>query len=395
MARQDAYSWDSCRLRASQAFDNPYLAKLLSWARECSVTRVRANADTPQDAERARDAGAVGIGLCRTEHMFFAKDRLPQVRSMILASTLADRERALAALLPMQQADFEELFRAMAGLPVTIRLIDPPLHEFLPNELAARDELDRARTHDPQSVPRLQEVLARVQQLSESNPMMGLRGCRLGIIHPEILVMQIKAILQAALRVKAEGMVVLPEIMVPLIACVEEVRHLRKLIENTAAVVFRREGRRITYRVGTMIELPRAAVCAGEIAQEVDFISFGTNDLTQMTFGFSRDDSHKYLDPYLELGILKQNPFLTIDREGVGSLLQMAIFKATTANPKIKLGVCGEHGGDPASIAFFEEIGIDYVSCSPARIPIAQLSAAHTSLARGTTETMRSVQRAS
>jgi pyruvate,orthophosphate dikinase len=386
-------------VRASQAFDNPYLAKLLSWARECSVTGVRANADTPQDAERARDAGAVGIGLCRTEHMFFAKDRLSQVRSMILASTLADRERALASLLPMQQADFEELFRAMAGLPVTIRLIDPPLHEFLPNELTARDELDRARMHDPQSVPRLQEILARVQQLSESNPMMGLRGCRLGIIHPEILVMQVKAILQAALRVKAEGIVVLPEIMVPLIACVEEVRHLRKLIEHTAADVFHHEGRRIAYRIGTMIELPRAAVCAGEIAREVDFISFGTNDLTQMTFGFSRDDSHKYLDAYLELGILKQNPFLTIDREGVGSLLQMAICKATTANPKIKLGVCGEHGGDPASIAFFEEIGIDYVSCSPARLPIAQLSAAHTSLARGTvghqTETMQSVQRAS
>jgi pyruvate,orthophosphate dikinase len=318
---------------------------------------------------------------------------------MILASTLADREHALASLLPMQQADFEELFRAMAGLPVTIRLIDPPLHEFLPSELAAKEELDRARTDDPQSLPRLQEVLARVQQLSESNPMMGLRGCRLGIIHPEILVMQIKAILQAALQVKAEGIVVLPEIMVPLIACVEEVRHLRKLIENTAVEVFRQQGRRIAYRIGTMIELPRAALCAGEIAQEVDFISFGTNDLTQMTFGFSRDDSHKYLDSYLELGILRQNPFLTIDREGVGALLKMAISKATTANPKIKLGVCGEHGGDPASIAFFEEIGVDYVSCSPARIPIAQLSAAHTSLAGATvsqqTETMRSVQRAS
>ena len=341
-----------------------------------------ANADTPQDAERAREAGATGIGLCRTEHMFFAKERLAQVRSMILASTLEDRERALAALLPMQRADFEELFRAMAGLPVTIRLIDPPLHEFLPTELAARDELARARREEPQSVHRLQEVLTRVQQLSESNPMLGLRGCRLGIIHPEIIVMQITAILQAALRVDAEGIAVLPEIMLPLVACAEEVRHLRKLIEKTAANVFHQEGRRIGYRVGTMIELPRAAVCAGEIAQEVDFMSFGTNDLTQMTFGFSRDDAHKYLDTYLTLGILKHNPFLTIDREGVGSLIELAIRRALAANPAIKLGVCGEHGGDPASIAFFEEVGLDYISCSPARIPIAQLSAAHTSLAR-------------
>jgi len=370
------------RLQESEAFDNPYLTRLLFWARECSAIRVWANADTPQDAQRARDAGATGIGLCRTEHMFFAKDRLPQVRSMILASTLEERERALAALLPMQRADFEELFRAMAGLPVTIRLIDPPLHEFLPTELAARDELARARREEPQSVRRLQEVLTRVQQLSESNPMLGLRGCRLGIIHPEIIVMQITAILQAALRVDAEGIAVLPEIMLPLVACVEEVRHLRKLIEKTAANVFHQQGRRIGYRVGTMIELPRAAVCAGEIAQEVDFMSFGTNDLTQMTFGFSRDDAHKYLDTYLSLGILKHNPFLTIDREGVGSLIEFAIRKAIAANPAIKLGICGEHGGDPASIAFFEEIGLDYISCSPARIPIAQLSAAHTSLAR-------------
>jgi pyruvate, orthophosphate dikinase len=370
------------RLQESESFDNPYLTRLLLWARECSAIRVWANADTPQDAERAREAGATGIGLCRTEHMFFAKDRLPQVRSMILASTLDQRERALAAILPMQRADFEELFRAMPGLPVTIRLIDPPLHEFLPTELAARDELARARREEPQSVRRLEEVLTRVQQLSESNPMLGLRGCRLGIIHPEIIVMQITAILQAALRVDAEGVAVLPEIMLPLVACVEEVRHLRNLIEETAANLFHQEGRRIGYRVGTMIELPRAAVCAGEIAQEVDFMSFGTNDLTQMTFGFSRDDAHKYLDTYLTLGILKHNPFLTIDREGVGSLIELAIRKAIAANPAIKLGICGEHGGDPASIAFFEEIGLDYISCSPARIPIAQLSAAHTSLAR-------------
>jgi pyruvate,orthophosphate dikinase len=371
-------------LRGSESFDNPHLTKLLSWARECSTTKVRANADTPQDAMRARDASAVGIGLCRTEHMFFAKERLAHIRSMILASTLAAREEALALLLPVQQSDFEALFHAMPGLPVTIRLIDPPLHEFLPSEMAVRDELAQARLRETgsQEVVQLEELLTRVQQLSESNPMLGLRGCRLGIVHPEILVMQIKAILQAALRVKGEGVEVLPEIMVPLVACVEEVRHLRKLIEDTASAVFHQQGRRIDYRIGVMIELPRAAVCAEEIAREVDFMSFGTNDLTQLTFGFSRDDAHKYLDAYLELGILKHNPFLTIDREGVGSLIEMAVGRARAANPKIKIGICGEHGGDPASITFFESVGVDYVSCSPARIPIAQLSAAQTSLAR-------------
>jgi pyruvate,orthophosphate dikinase len=375
-------------LRGSESFDNPHLTKLLSWARECSITKVRANADTPQDATRSRAANAVGIGLCRTEHMFFAKDRLAHIRSMILASTLAAREDALASLLPVQQSDFEALFHAMAGLPVTIRLIDPPLHEFLPSEMTVREELAQARLRQtgPQEAAQLEELLTRVQQLSESNPMLGLRGCRLGIVYPEILVMQIKAILQAALRVKVEGVEVLPEIMVPLVACVEEVRHLRKLIEDTASVVFQEQDRRVDYRVGVMIELPRAAVCAEEIAREVDFMSFGTNDLTQLTFGFSRDDAHKYLDTYLELGILKSNPFLTIDREGVGALIEMAVTKARTANPKIKIGICGEHGGDPASIAFFESVGVDYVSCSPARIPIAQLSAAQTALVQQSTE---------
>jgi pyruvate,orthophosphate dikinase len=331
----------------------------------------------------------MGIGLCRTEHMFFAKDRLAHIRSMILASTPGAREDALVSLLPVQQADFEELFRAMPGLPVTIRLIDPPLHEFLPTEVAAREELAQARLQgaDAEHIYRLEELLLRVQQLSESNPMMGLRGCRLGIVHPEIIVMQVRAILRAALGVKAEGIAVLPEIMVPLVACVEEVRFLRKLIEATAANVFSQEGRRIAYRVGVMIEVPRAAACADEIAREVDFMSFGTNDLTQLTFGFSRDDAHKYLDTYLELGILKHDPFVTIDRDGVGSLIRMAVRKAREANPDIKIGICGEHGGDPASIAFFEELGVDYVSCSPARLPMAQLSAAHTSIARGPVKT--------
>jgi pyruvate, orthophosphate dikinase len=363
-------------LRANESIANQWLMKLLTWAKEASILIVRANADTPQDAERGRNAGAAGIGLCRTEHMFFAPDRLPHVRSMILASTDETRKRALDWMLPAQQADFEDLFRAMSGLPVTIRLIDPPLHEFLPSEMAVRDELAQARRDKPDVVGQLEGLLTRVRELSESNPMMGLRGCRLGILYPEILRMQVTAILQAAIKVRAEGMVPLPEIMVPLVACVEEIRYLRKVIDNTACEVFRREGDVIAYHVGTMIELPRAAVCAGTIAKEVDFLSFGTNDLTQMTFGFSRDDAQKYLDRYMELGILKQDPFVTIDREGVGSLMRTAIHQARAANKEITIGVCGEHGGDPASIEFLAELGVDYVSCSPARIPIAQLSTA-------------------
>jgi pyruvate, orthophosphate dikinase len=366
------------KLQASESVADIHLDKLLSWARELSVTSVRANADTPQDARRARAAGAAGIGLCRTEHMFFAKDRLPHIRRMILASKPAEREAALNLLLPLQQSDFAELFRAMEGLPVTIRLIDPPLHEFLPTESSLRHEIAEARLRASDSAPvqQLEMLLTRVLQLGEANPMLGLRGCRLGIVHPEIIVMQVTAILRAALEVDAEGIATAPEIMVPLIAGAEEVRHLRELIDKTAASVFHTEGRRLAYKVGAMIELPRAAVCAEEIARQVDFLSFGTNDLTQFTFGFSRDDAHKYLDTYLELGLLQHNPFLTIERTGVGLLMEMGIRKARIGNPKIKIGVCGEHGGDPASIAYFEEIGVEYVSCSPARLPIAQLSVA-------------------
>jgi pyruvate,orthophosphate dikinase len=271
----------------------------------------------------------------------------------------------------------------MSGLPVTIRLIDPPLHEFLPTELAVTMELTHARQQrmSREIIGPLEELLARVQQLSESNPMLGLRGCRLGIVHPEILVMQITAIIQAAIKVEAEGLVPRPEIMIPLVASVEEVRIVRKLIDSTASAIFRKEGLSIAYRVGAMIELPRAAVCAGSIAKELDFLSFGTNDLTQMTFGFSRDDSQKYLDAYRELGILKQDPFVTLDREGVGLLIRLAVHQARAANRGISIGVCGEHGGDPLSIEFFQEIGVDYVSCSPARIAVAQLSAARAGLA--------------
>ena len=368
------------RLRANESATNQWLMKLLAWAKEASVLVVRANADTPPDAERGRNAGAAGIGLCRTEHMFFAPDRLAHVRSMILASTDEARTRALDCMLPAQQADFEDLFRAMPGLPVTIRLIDPPLHEFLPSEMAVRDELAQARRDKPDVVSQLEWLLARVRELSESNPMMGLRGCRLGIVYPEILRMQVTAILQAAIHVRAEGVVPLPEIMVPLVACVEEIRYLRKVIDSTACEVFRRNGEVIAYHVGTMIELPRAAVCAGAIAKEVDFLSFGTNDLTQMTFGFSRDDAQKYLDTYLTLGGPQaQSLHLTIDREGVGTLINWQSVKPRSANPAIKLGICGEHGGDPASIAFwFEKIGQDPILLLPGKeSQSAQLSAAH------------------
>jgi pyruvate,orthophosphate dikinase len=309
--------------------------------------------------------------------MFFASDRLPHVRSMILASNVDDRKKALYKLLPMQQEDFAALFREMSPLPVTIRLLDPPLHEFLPKLDEVRAELELARSkEDAQIVDKLEALLLRVQSLTETNPMMGHRGCRLSITYPEILVMQVTAIFQAALEVGEEGFVVAPEIMVPLVACAEEIRHLRRLIDETAIEVFAKDGRSFDYSVGTMIELPRAAICAGTFADQVSFVSFGTNDLTQMTFGFSRDDARKYLDSYLEQGILPSDPFITIDQEGVGALIETAIRQLKAKNSKIKIGVCGEHGGDPASIAFFKSLGVDYVSCSPARLPVAQLAMA-------------------
>ncbi|HEY0263919.1 MAG TPA: pyruvate, phosphate dikinase [Granulicella sp.] len=357
--------------------DNAELETLLEWARELSSTAVRANADTPQDAVAARKAGAQGIGLCRTEHMFFAADRLPHVRAMILASTLDDRKRALDKLSPMQREDFIELFRSMSPLPVTIRLLDPPLHEFLPSVEEVHDELREAKgRNDTAKIAELEKLRQRVELLAEHNPMMGHRGCRLCITYPEILVMQVTAILEAALAVRDEGVEVVPEIMVPLVACAEEIRWLRHLIDETAIEVFRMTGRSIEYRIGTMIELPRAAVCAATFANEVDFVSFGTNDLTQMTYGFSRDDARKYLDSYIEQGILQADPFMTVDQEGVGALMETAIHQLRAKHPKIKIGVCGEHGGDPVSIAFFKSLGVDYVSCSSARLPVAQLASA-------------------
>jgi pyruvate,orthophosphate dikinase len=357
--------------------ENAALNTLVTWALDLSETEVWANADTPQDAAIARASGAKGIGLCRTEHMFFAPGRLPHIRSMILASNSEDREKTLEALLPMQQEDFEEIFRQMSPLPVTIRLLDPPLHEFLPSREEVNEELVVARSkNDAQKIAEMETLLQRVQMLAEINPMMGHRGCRLSVTYPEILAMQVKAILQAAIKVSVEGFSPRPEIMVPLVACAAEIQLLRRLIDETAAEVFATHGDSIPYNVGTMIELPRAAVCAATFADQISFVSFGTNDLTQMTFGFSRDDARNYLDSYLEQGILQSDPFVTIDQEGVGSLIETAIRQLKSKNPKIKIGVCGEHGGDPASIAFFNSLGVDYVSCSPARLPVAQLAMA-------------------
>jgi pyruvate,orthophosphate dikinase len=371
-------------LHASETEHNA-LHTIIGWAIEQGPITIRANADTPDDALNARTSGALGIGLCRTEHMFFSPERLPHVRTMILASSTEDRKQALSKLLPMQQDDFEELFRSMSSLPVTIRLLDPPLHEFLPSLKETEAELFLAReARDLPAIEQLELLSMRIQGLRETNPMMGHRGCRLSISYPEILEMQVRAILQAALKVAAEGFVPIPEIMVPLVASAEEMRWLRRLIDEVATEVFANHGDSIDYSVGTMIELPRAAVCAGAIAEYASFASFGTNDLTQMTFGFSRDDAGKYIDRYLEEGILKIDPFVTLDREGVGALIEMAIKQMRAVKPGIKIGVCGEHGGDPASIEFFASAGVDYVSCSPARLPVAQIAVAQArGIARG------------
>lgn len=355
----------------------PELDLLLKWALESPTCAVRANADTPVDAASAMDEGAIGIGLCRTEHMFFGTDRLRHVRAMILAKTVEERVAALEILLPMQQQDFEALFRTMSPRPVTIRLLDPPLHEFLPSTEEIDQALAAAREEgDGGLCLALEGQREQIKAMTESNPMMGHRGCRLSLTYPEILQMQVRAILQAALVVAAEGYEPAPEIMAPLVACEQEMQALVEMIHSTAVEVFAESNHVVDYKIGTMIELPRAAVCAGAISKHVSFMSFGTNDLTQMTFGFSRDDARSYLDSYLEQGILKVDPFMTIDREGVGQLMAMAIRSARSVNPNIKIGVCGEHGGDPESIEFFQSLGVDYVSCSPSRLRVAQLASA-------------------
>ncbi len=345
---------------------------LLGWADELRRLRVRANADTPEDAAKAREFGAEGIGLCRTEHMFMAEDRLPLVRAMILASSEDERRTALDKLLPFQQRDFEGILAAMAGLPVTIRLLDPPLHEFLPS-LEEADSEDMAR---------------RIRALRESNPMLGMRGCRLGLVYPEIYEMQVRAIVRAALAVAEKGgEPPLVEIMHPLVGFAEELRRLRRLTLDTASAELEQADRQLEYQIGTMIELPRACVRADEIAGEADFFSFGTNDLTQTTLGFSRDDAEgKFLTHYLENRILAANPFETLDASGVGDLMRIGVERARGVKPDIKLGICGEHGGDARSVAFCHELGLAYVSCSPYRVPLARLAAAQAALAeRGVT----------
>ena len=335
---------------------------------------VRANADTPEDAKAARNFGAKGIGLCRTEHMFFEGDRIKAVREMILADDETGRRRALAKLLPMQRGDFEGLFREMSGLAVTIRLLDPPLHEFVPH-----DEANQKIMAHEMNVP-LGVIKMRVDDLHEFNPMMGHRGCRLGISYPEITEMQTRAIIEAGLNMKASGYDVKAEIMIPLVGTVREFNAQARIIRQTAAAVFAERGEALDYLLGTMIETPRAALIADSIGEQAQFFSFGTNDLTQMTMGFSRDDSGKFLPSYLKDGMYERDPFQSIDQKGVGLLVRMAVEKGRSARPGIKLGVCGEHGGDPASIEFFHRTGLDYVSCSPFRVPIARLAAAQAAI---------------
>jgi pyruvate,orthophosphate dikinase len=353
---------------------------VLSWADEVRRLGVRTNADTPEDAKQAREFGAQGIGLCRTEHMFMQQDRLPHVRAMIMAETREEREGHLAKLLPFQREDFDGIFRAMSGLPVTIRLLDPPLHEFLPNYTEVMVELERLRlTGAPAEVVHEQEQLAaKVKSLAEANPMLGTRGCRLGIQWPEIYAMQVRAIMEAACDVLEEsGEMPHVEIMIPLVGFEQELKLMRELTEKTAAEVLAERGVTVDYTVGTMIEVPRAALTADEIARQADFFSFGTNDLTQTTLAFSRDDAEgKFLTYYLRTDLLRDNPFEKIDQTGVGQLIVMAAQKARAVKPAIKLGICGEHGGEPSSVKFCHRAGLDYVSCSPYRVPLARLAAA-------------------
>lgn len=349
---------------------NPWYKELMRWADQIRRLRVRTNADTPEDASTARRFGAEGIGLCRTEHMFFAPDRIRAMREMILSDTQEERRRALAKLLPMQKGDFIGIFRAMAGYPVTIRLLDPPLHEFLPHTEAELRELS-----EEMGVP-FERLNAKNISLHEFNPMLGHRGCRLGITYPEVYEMQAQAIMEAACELAKERVKVIPEIMIPLVGHVNELRKMREVVESVAERVQREYKVKVPYTIGTMIELPRACVTSDEIATVADFYSFGTNDLTQTVYGLSRDDAGRFLPFYIEKGLLKDDPFITIDQEGVGALMKIAIEKGRKVKKGLKMGICGEHGGEPRSVEFCHNIGLDYVSCSPFRVPIARFAAA-------------------
>jgi pyruvate,orthophosphate dikinase len=362
--------------------DDPDLVKFMAWVDPVRRLKIRANADIPRDAKLARQFGAEGIGLCRTEHMFFAEDRIEHMRTMILSESEKERRAALKKLLPMQRADFAGLFKAMESLPVTIRLLDPPLHEFLPKREDLLVEIQHLEDTKPRSqkLKELRPLLARVEELHETNPMLGLRGCRLGIAFPEITEMQVRAIIEAAVAAKVKGGDPHVEIMIPLIGSIEEMRNQAVIVRRVAEEVFQEKGSKVDYMVGTMIELPRAALTADQIAEEAEFFSFGTNDLTQTTFGISRDDINHFLPAYMKAGIFKQDPFATLDQAGVGQLVQMAATKGRKTRSNIKLGICGEHGGDPESVKFCHKIGLTYVSCSPFRLLTARLAAAQAAL---------------
>ena len=349
-------------------------AKIMELAEKYTKMDVRTNADTPKDAAVARKFGAKGIGLCRTEHMFFEGDRIKAMREMILSKDEEGRREALKKLLPMQRQDFEGIFMAMDGFGVTIRLLDPPLHEFVPHQLATQKELAAEMGLS------IEEVKLACDSLEEFNPMLGHRGCRLGCTYPEITEMQARAIIEAALDAKAKGAKVIPEIMVPLVGIVEELKMQAAIIHQTAEKVFSERNDQIEYKVGTMIEVPRAALTADKIAEVADFFSFGTNDLTQMTFGFSRDDAGKFLKIYQEKGILKNDPFAILDQQGVGQLVRMGTEKGRATKPKLKVGICGEHGGEPSSVKFCASLNMNYVSCSPYRVPIARVAAAQAAI---------------
>ena len=352
-----------------------YYEEFMTWADEARRLRVRTNADTPEDSRVARQFGAEGIGLCRTEHMFFETERIRHIRQMIVSETPEERKEALAKLIKYQREDFIGIFKEMKGLPVTIRLLDPPLHEFLPHGEAAVRDLAEELGVDPDVLQR------KVTQLHELNPMLGHRGCRLGIVYPEITEMQARAIFEAAAQLKKRKIDVLPEVMVPLVGTVEELRHQRAVIDSVAQQVMKETKTQFEYLVGTMIEVPRAALTAGQIAQEAEFFSFGTNDLTQMTFGYSRDDAGKFLPFYVEERILPGDPFQSLDTVGVGRLMEIAVAEGRNSRPGLKCGICGEHGGDPKSVKFCHQTGLDYVSCSPYRVPIARLAAAQAAVA--------------
>ena len=358
------------------SIDDDDFKNIMDWADEIRTLKVRTNADTPADAKKAVELGAEGIGLCRTEHMFFEGDRIDAFRDMICSDTVEEREEALAKILPLQQGDFEQLYEALEGKPVTIRFLDPPLHEFVPTE---EEDIEALAARKGKSVQEIKDIIA---GLHEFNPMMGLRGCRLAVLYPEIAVMQTKAVIRAAIKVRSEhpDWALIPEIMIPLIGAKRELRYVRKIVKETADEEIRRANIKLQYTIGTMIEIPRAALMADNIAKEADFFCFGTNDLTQMMFGYSRDDSGKFLNAYMDAKILDNDPFAKLDQAGVGKIMKIAVEGGRKTNPYLHCGICGEHGGDPASIEFCNSIGLDYVSCSPFRVPIARLAAAQAAI---------------